>query len=746
MAQIRDELNLDIAKALRSVEELKRSIDDATSVDTRAVGTLDRKIDGAAGSAQKLADELETSDDEARRFASSMGRADRQIEKTEKSAEELNRGLGKMSKAMKVFVGLAATGLVADRLVQFGKLAVSAASSLTESVGKAQVVFGDFADEILAFTDDAPTKLRLSTQAALEMTGTFGNLFVALGLSQREAAELSPAIVQLGADLGSFNNIEVGEVLEKLRSGLVGEAEPLRTLGVNINEALTKAKAFEMGLVGANGVVSDAAKVQARWALILEQTTTAQGDAARTSETFAGATAILAGKWENFQADIGEKIVPALTDLIPVLEGVIDTVNRSSDAVDSNELVAWLAAVVNSFGLVGDVTGGVGDLLQATFSTFTGFGRFLGKGLKGDLEGAFGAFSDVGDQIDSVAERYDKAVTRIARQGLTAAGGGVRNFASSIIWLSQQDAFGTMSKVANGFDQLATTAGLTKPELTEALRLLLANAEAAGLTGDEIEYLRRKYLVSLEVIDGWQVGMIRSTDATVTAGGAAEDLDYKYTALSDTLAQASTTTRIQNEALAENVSFLDDARTAVEKYFTAMDALTDPILRTISAQDDWQTAVKEMNKDHEQTQEELLKVGELYGRYKASVIALGAGDVKAGMSLLAQYISEGAGIPFDEALAKVEAYVDGATADIDALWASLRGMEPITIPINIMYRVVGGIPEGANPATTGTPGGLTSGGVTVNINNPTTTDVTTGAAQAAQTIGAVTSSLTGRVR
>ena len=100
----------------------------------------------------------------------------------------------------------------------------------------------------------------------------------------------------------------MGDALEKLRSGLVGEAEPLRVLGVNINEATTKAKAFELGLVGANGVVSEAAKVQARYALILEQTVTAQGDFARTADGVANTQRTLTAEWENAQVVIGQAL------------------------------------------------------------------------------------------------------------------------------------------------------------------------------------------------------------------------------------------------------------------------------------------------------------------------------------------------------------------------------------------------------------------------------------------------------
>ena len=59
----------------------------------------------------------------------------------------------------------------------------------------------------------------------------------------------------------------MAEMLEKIRSGMVGQAEPLLALGADLSAAGVKAKAMELGLVGANGELSNAATMQARFAL-----------------------------------------------------------------------------------------------------------------------------------------------------------------------------------------------------------------------------------------------------------------------------------------------------------------------------------------------------------------------------------------------------------------------------------------------------------------------------------------------
>jgi len=193
---------------------------------------------------------------------------------------------------------------------------VQAASDLEESVNKTNVVFDEGADEIRTWGTTAATSVGLSEQAALEAAGTFGNLFTALGQSRQEATALAPEVVQLSADLASFNNLRVDETLEKMRSGLVGEIEPLRSLGISFNAAQVEAKAMELGLADANGEISEGAKVSARWALIQEQSSNAAGDFARTSDGLANSQRILTAEFQNMVTELGVALLPAMKELV----------------------------------------------------------------------------------------------------------------------------------------------------------------------------------------------------------------------------------------------------------------------------------------------------------------------------------------------------------------------------------------------------------------------------------------------
>jgi hypothetical protein len=162
-------------------------------------------------------------------------------------------------------VGISAWNMVGDAVrgaTDFMRDSIGIASGLAESMSKANVVFGTSTRAVDDFANTSAEAFGISKRAAYEATGTFGNLFTTMGLGQDAAADMSVKVTALAADLASFHNIGIDEALQKLQSGLVGEAEPMRQLGVLLDEASVKAKAMEMGLADATGEVSHAAKVQ----------------------------------------------------------------------------------------------------------------------------------------------------------------------------------------------------------------------------------------------------------------------------------------------------------------------------------------------------------------------------------------------------------------------------------------------------------------------------------------------------
>lgn len=189
---------------------------------------------------------------------------------------------------------------------------VSAASDLNEQIAKSRQVFGDSSRAIEDWSSTTAHSFGISKTAALEASGTFGNLFSTVDLLPSAAAEMSRALVELAGDLASFNNARTDEVLIALRSGLIGEAEPLRRFGVLLSEAAVQQLALaDTGKKSAKELTNQE-KVLARYKIILRDTEKAQGDFARTSTGLANQTRILKANIADAAAEFGKNLAPAV--------------------------------------------------------------------------------------------------------------------------------------------------------------------------------------------------------------------------------------------------------------------------------------------------------------------------------------------------------------------------------------------------------------------------------------------------
>lgn len=254
------------------------------------------------------------------------------MDKMGAATDRTGKQVGALGRVAEIAGGVLAASFVQrglDAVLAAGPKIISAASDMSESINKVNVVFGSSATVIQQFATTAAKNLGLSKQQALEAAGTFGNLFVAMKIGQPQAAEMSKGILTLAADLASFNNIDPAIALDKLRAGLVGETEPLRTLGVNLTAAAVETQALAMGFTKVNGELTPAAKAQAAYALILQQTKTAQGDVTNTSAGMANAVRRIKATFADAVAEVGGKFLPLFEPMINNfslwLPGAIDT-------------------------------------------------------------------------------------------------------------------------------------------------------------------------------------------------------------------------------------------------------------------------------------------------------------------------------------------------------------------------------------------------------------------------------------
>lgn len=247
-----------------------------------------------------------------------------------------------------------------------GVAAFQLASDLNESMSKVNVVFGSQADAIVDWSKTAARSFGLSRQEALESAGTLGNLFRAMEIGEKPAADMSRSMVQLAGDLASFNNANPKDVLEALRSGLVGETEPLRRFGINLNQARIEAKALELGLWDGEEAISASAKTQAAYALILEDSTLAQGDYARTADGAANRQRTLEATMRDLGATLGTILLPIGEKLLGWLQRATGLWDRLSPKMES--IVVIVLAIAAAVGPLLFVLGGLATAIGVLLS------------------------------------------------------------------------------------------------------------------------------------------------------------------------------------------------------------------------------------------------------------------------------------------------------------------------------------------------------------------------------------------
>jgi hypothetical protein len=284
--------------------------------------------------------------------------------------------------------------------VDFAIGSLDVAGDLTESVNAVNVAFAQAGEGVLNLGRNSAKEFGLSqakfnsyavqmSAFAQSIAGEGGNVVGTLD-----------EIVSRATDFASVMNIDVGDSLGLIQSGLAGETEPLRKYGIDLSAAAVEAYAAANGIGAAGEALTEQEKVLARYGSLMEQTAKVQGDFANTSDSFANKNRIVGASWEDMQAKIGEKFMPVaervlgLVDekLLPALDRMIakfgpqfaDSLGEALPALERmiDEVLPLLPGLLQS----------AADNLPSIISLMTAAAPAVG-----------GAATALGDLIDGIA-------------------------------------------------------------------------------------------------------------------------------------------------------------------------------------------------------------------------------------------------------------------------------------------------------------------------------------------------------
>jgi hypothetical protein len=291
--------------------------------------------------------------------------------------------------------------------------AAKKASDLGESVSKVNVTFGPAAGEVIGKTDELAERFGVVKKEALDAAAAFGLMALAAGQTKEQAAATGNRFVQMGLDIASFHNITNAEAFEKLRSGLAGEIEPLRQIGILLSEDAVQAKALEMGLVGSSKEakhLTQQQKVAVRTELIASQMGPAMGDLERTASSAANQLRKLQGDMENLTTEFGNELQGALRsgiDLARELGKVIaDATGKGAPKAVGEVVKATVDATRTAVqgegpGLMGRLNLALAQAMSAAFGKI-GLGENFGRvkeaaeAMQREMEGGTAAATGMG--------------------------------------------------------------------------------------------------------------------------------------------------------------------------------------------------------------------------------------------------------------------------------------------------------------------------------------------------------------
>ena len=187
----------------------------------------------------------------------------------------------------------------------------------TENMNLFTVSMGEYASEAKAYAEKVSDAMGIDTSEWVRAQGVFMTMATGFGVVGDRAATMSKNLTQLGYDLASFYNMDIENAMDKLKSGLAGELEPLRAIGYDLSQAKLEATALELGISKSVSAMTQAEKAQLRYYAIMTQVTVAQGDMARTLDDPANQVRVFKAQINMAAREIGNMFIPALNAIIP---------------------------------------------------------------------------------------------------------------------------------------------------------------------------------------------------------------------------------------------------------------------------------------------------------------------------------------------------------------------------------------------------------------------------------------------
>lgn len=307
-------------------------------------------------------------------------------------------------------------------------------SNISEVQNVIETTFGSMAGSVENFAKRASASFGLTELSAKQYMGTMGAMLKSMGLAEEQVLKMSGNMVALAGDMASFYNLDMQTAFDKIRSGISGETEPLKQLGINMSVANLEAFALAEGITKSYNAMTQAEQASLRYNYLMKTTADAQGDFAKTSTSWANQMKILENAFTQIKANVGAGLIQALTPALVVINKIVSALvflsevfskvmsllfgknnsdtglkeaNRNSAGVADNMQESAEGAKATAKALKG--LSGIDELNILSKSDSSGSGGSEGGGggvIPFELDSGYeGLFDKIQSKVDSVVEK-----------------------------------------------------------------------------------------------------------------------------------------------------------------------------------------------------------------------------------------------------------------------------------------------------------------------------------------------------
>lgn len=257
-----------------------------------------------------------------------LARASAALDQLEDHTNKSTDAFSRLAKA----IGLV---MIARKALGTIKTGIDYASDLAEVQNVVDVTFGSATEAINSWSKECLAAYGMNEVSAKRYAGTIGAMLKSSGLAGDSIVDMSKDMVGLAGDMASFYNLDLETAFEKIRSGISGETEPLKQLGINMSVANLEAYALSQGITTAYNEMSQAEQVMLRYNYLMSTTADAQGDFARTQDSYANQTRLLSESWLEFTGVMAEQLLPVLTTIVSWLNNIVAFLTENADMVSA---------------------------------------------------------------------------------------------------------------------------------------------------------------------------------------------------------------------------------------------------------------------------------------------------------------------------------------------------------------------------------------------------------------------------